>query len=170
MVDLPVRTVLPDLALQAIAHRPPSSAEALQHLRGMEGRRLRPEVASELMAAVERGRVLPAEALQLPPADDVPRELRAAVSLLVAWVAQLARDQRVDAAVLATRGDLAAFLRGDPGARLAEGWRAGMVAEPVQALVDGRAALAFDAAGHLTLEERSGRPFRVPDGADPGLP
>jgi ribonuclease D len=172
-VDLPARSVLPDLALQAIAHRPPSSVESLHHLRGMEGRRLRPDAADELLAAVERGRTLPAAALQLPPADDVPKELRAAVSLLVAWVAQLARDQRVDTAVLATRADLAAFLRGDPDARLARGWRAAMVAKPVRALVEGRVALAFDAAGHLTLEERSGRPYRTPAGpaaAGPGGP
>ena len=52
-VDLPVRTVLPDLALQAIAHRPPPSVEALQHLRGLEGRHLHPDVAAELLA---RGR------------------------------------------------------------------------------------------------------------------
>ena len=68
-------------------------------------------MAAEVLAAVERGRALPAGDLQLPPADDVPKEFRAAVALLMAWVAQLARDQRVDAAVLATRGDLAAYLR-----------------------------------------------------------
>jgi ribonuclease D len=160
-VDLPVRTVLPDLALQAIAHRPPLSMEALQHLRGMDGRHLRPEVEQQLLAAVQRGRALPARDLQLPPAEDVPKELRAAVSLLVAWVAQLARDQRVDAAVLATRGDLAAYLRGDPDSKLARGWRAVMVAEPIGALVQGRAALAFDGGAHLVLEERSGRAFGI---------
>ena len=54
-----------------------------------------------------------------------PRELRAAVALLMAWIAQLARDERIDAALLATRGDLAAYLRGDPEARVAQGWRSG---------------------------------------------
>jgi ribonuclease D len=163
-VDLPVRTVLPDLALQAIAHRPPASIDALYHLRGLEGRHLHRDVAAELIAAVQRGRALPPRDLHLPPVEDVPKELRAAVALLVAWVAQLARDQRVDAAVLATRGDLAAYLRGDPDARLARGWRAAMVAEPVGALVEGRAALAFDRAAHLVLEERSGRAFRIGTG------
>jgi ribonuclease D len=158
-IDQPVRTVLPDLALQAIAHRPPSSLDALQHLRGLDGRHLRPDVAEELLDAVESGRALPTGDLELPPADDVPKDLRAAVALLVAWVAQLARDQRVDAAVLATRGDLAAYLRGDPDSKLARGWRARLVAEPVAALVEGRAALAFDGGGHLVLEERSHRSF-----------
>jgi ribonuclease D len=160
VVDLPVRTVLPDLALQAIAHRPPATLEALYHLRGMDGRHLRPEQAAELLAAVQRGAARPVGELQLPPADDVPKELRAAVALLMAWVAQLARDERIDAALLATRSDLASYLRGDPHARMGRGWRAGIVAEPVRALVEGRAVLAFDGADRLVLEERSGRTFR----------
>jgi ribonuclease D len=160
-VDLPIRTVLPDLALQAIAHRPPPSVEALQHLRGLEGRHLQPHVAAELLTAIQRGRALPARDVQLPPVEDVPKELRASVALLVAWVAQLARDQRVDAAVLATRGDLAAYLRRDPDSKLAKGWRAAMVAGPVDALVEGRAALAFDVGAHLVLEERSHRAYRT---------
>ena len=159
VVDLPVRTVLPDLALQAIAHRPPSSVEALGHVRGLEGRHLRPEVANEVLAAVARGTVLPPDQLRPPPADDVPKEMRAAVALVMAWIAQLARDERIDAALLATRGDLASYLRGDPTSRLAHGWRSVMVAEPIRALVEGRAVLAFDGSGHLVLEERSGRPF-----------
>jgi ribonuclease D len=160
VVDVPVRTVLPDLALQAIAHRPPASVEALHHLRGMDGRHLRPDVAAGLLAAVEQGAKLGPDELQLPPADDVPKELRAAVALLMAWVAQLARDERIDASLLATRGDLAAYLRGDAGSRVGRGWRLGLVAEPVRALVEGRAVLAFAGADRLVLEERSGRPYR----------
>jgi ribonuclease D len=159
VVDLPIRTVLPDLALQAIAHRPPGSIEALNHVRGLDGRQMRPELAKEILAAVERGSALTAAELRLPPADDVPKELRASVALLMAWVAQLARDERIDAALLATRGDVASYLRGDPESRLARGWRSVMVAEPVRALVDGRAVLAFHGAGHLVLEEPSGRPY-----------
>jgi hypothetical protein len=138
-------------------------------------------VAAELLAAVQRGSTLPVSELQVPPADDVPRELRAAVALLMAWVAQLARDERIDAALLATRSDLAAYLRGDPDARVGLGWRSGLVAEPVRALVEGQAVLAFDGADRLVLEERSGRLFSRPGrageeaggigvgpGADPG--
>jgi hypothetical protein len=54
---------------------------------------------------------------------------------------------------------VASYLRGDPESRLARGWRSVMVAEPVRALVDGRAVLAFHGAGHLVLEEPSGRPY-----------
>jgi ribonuclease D len=159
VVDLPVRGVLPDLALQAIAHRPPASVEAINHVRGLEGRHLKPDVTKDLLAAIQRGTALRAGDLRLPPADDVPKEMRAAVALLMAWVAQLARDERVDAALLATRADLASYLRGDPASRLAGGWRSVMVAEPIRAIVEGRAVLAFDGEGRLLLEERSGRPF-----------
>lgn len=158
-LDQPVRTVLPDLAVQAIAHRPPPNAAALNRIRGMEGRQVRPAVGEEILAAVERGRNLPASRLCLPPADEVPKEMRAPVALVMAWIAQLSRDERIDASLLATRSDVAAFLRGDEGNRLAHGWRADLVAEPLRALVEGRAALGFDGAGSLVLEERSGRPY-----------
>ena len=42
---------------------------------------------------------------------------------------------------------------------MGKGWRSAMVAEPVRALVEGRAVLAFDGADRLVLEERSGRPL-----------
>lgn len=160
-LDQPVRTVLPDLAVQAIAHRPPASVATLARMRGLEGRHLKASVAEELIAAVERGRVLPADQLELPPADEVPRELRAPVGLVMAWIAQLARDERIDASLLATRADVAVFLRETDagGSRLSSGWRADLMADPISALVAGRASLAFDGAGSLVLEERSGRRF-----------
>ena len=49
--------------------------------------------------------------------------MRPAANLVSAWIGQLARDLRIDAVLLATRADLHDFLRGEPGARLAEGWR-----------------------------------------------
>ncbi|HLH46314.1 MAG TPA: HRDC domain-containing protein, partial [Acidimicrobiales bacterium] len=79
--DIPVRHVLPDLAVQAISHRPPSSPQALAGTRGLDGRRLRGDVAAELLEAIARGRHLPESELVLPPGDDVPRELRPGVAL-----------------------------------------------------------------------------------------
>jgi ribonuclease D len=81
-------------------------------------------------------------------------------------VAQLGRDLRIDPSLLATRGDLAAFLNGEPDARLARGWRNTLIGKPIRDLVDGRAALAFGRTGAgtrggLVLEERSGRPVVV---------
>jgi ribonuclease D len=157
--DQPVRTVLPDLAIQAIAHRPPSTVEALKHVRGLDGRHLKPAVGAEVLEAVKRGKALSPSQILVPPADDVPRELRAPVALVMAWVAQIARDERIDATLLATRGDVATYLKGEEGSRVARGWRAEMLAEPIRALVDGDAVLAFDGSGRLVLEERSGRRY-----------
>ncbi|MDQ2754372.1 MAG: HRDC domain-containing protein [Actinomycetota bacterium] len=160
-LDQPVRLVLPDLALQAITHNPPSTPAALASIRGLESRYLRTGVADEILAAVKRGRQLPAEAVCPPPADEVSRELRPAVTLAMAWVGQLAREQKVDVATLATRVDLVAYLRDDPDARLGRGWRAAMVGAPLRELVEGRAALAFDGQGGLALEARSGQPLAI---------
>jgi ribonuclease D len=165
-LDIPARQVLPDLAVLGIAGAMPKSIGALRAVRGVDERHLRGGAGDALLAAVAAGRVLPEAATGEPRRDDVDRDLRPAVALVAAWVAQLGRDLRIDPSLLATRGDLAAFLNGDPDARLASGWRATLIGEPVRRLVEGRAALAFgrDGAGTrggLVHEERSDRPVVV---------
>jgi ribonuclease D len=164
--DQPARFVLPDLALQAIAHSQPHTRAALGQVRGLDQRHLRGQVPDQILAAIERGRSLPENRLQLPPVEEVDREMRPAVALAAAWVAQLARDQRIDAALLATRGDLVAYIRSNGKSRLGHGWRAAMVGEPVSRLIRGDAALAFEGGGRLVLEIRSGQPLPVPVRAD----
>jgi ribonuclease D len=158
-VDQPVRFVLPDLALVGIAQKPPSSVGELRRVRGLDDRHLRGGVGDQILAAVREGLAMPRERYRLPPAGDVDRGLRPAVTLVSAWISQLSRDLGVDTALLATRGDLEALLRGDPGARLAHGWRAAAIGDAVRGLVDGKAALAFEGAGQLVLEDRSRTPF-----------
>jgi ribonuclease D len=154
--------VLPDLAVVGIAQRPPKSIAELKKLRGLEGRGISDAVAKQVLEAVAEGKRNP------PPVDprtngrELERELRPAVGLVSAWVSQLARDLEIETSLLATRNDLEALLRAEPGARLAEGWRASLVGEPIRRLVDGEAALAFAGGGRLVLEERSFRP--LPDG------
>ena len=165
-LDIPARQVLPDLAVLGIAGAMPKSIGALRAVRGVDERHLRGGAGDALLAAVAAGRELPEAGTGEPRRDDVDRDLRPAVALVAAWVAQLGRDLRIDPSLLATRGDLAAFLNGDPDARLASGWRATLIGEPVRRLVEGRAALAFgrDGAGTrggLVLEERSDRPVVV---------
>jgi ribonuclease D len=157
-LDVPPRQVIPDLALQALAARPPDWARELSDVRGLDPRYLRDGVGGEIMAAVARGASLDVHRLRIPPAQDVSKELRPAVALAAAWVSQLAQDYHIDAALLATRSDLVAFLRGDGDSRLARGWRQEMVGRPLRRLVDGEAALAYQPGGRLALEERSGRP------------
>lgn len=156
-LDRPVRHVLPDIALASIAHRPPRNRAELVEVRGLEGRNLGRENEAGLLAAVERGLDLPASELRLPPETSVDRDRRPAVALAAAWVGQLAEDLGIDAGLLATRSELSDLLSGR-SSRLDDGWRADVVGRPVRALAGGAAALAFDGAGGLLLEERSHRP------------
>ena len=77
--------------------------------------------------------------------------MRPAVTLVSAWVSQVARDARIDTALLATRADLVAMLRDDPDAKLAHGWRAELLGDGITRLLDGRSALTFDGKGSLRL-------------------
>ena len=153
--DIPPRFVLSDLAVVAIANRPPRSRADLEGVRGLDGRQLRGDAWDQLLQAVEQGQALGPAQLRLPPVDELDRRLRPAVTLVSAWVAQLSSDLEIEQALLATRSDLHSFLRGDPEARLATGWRDELVGAPVRRLVDGQAALAFDGRGGLALEARS---------------
>jgi len=150
-LDQPVRTVLPDLAILGVAQRAPRTVDELRQCRGVDDRHTRGVVADDLLAAVEEG--LHAAPPDLAGDGDEPleRHLRPAVTLVSAWVSQLARDRRVDNTLLATRADLVDLLRDDPDARLLQGWRAEMLGEDIQRLVSGKAALAFDGRGNLRL-------------------
>ncbi|MGH9158146.1 MAG: ribonuclease D [Acidimicrobiales bacterium] len=152
-LDRPARFILPDLALASIAQRPPRRVEDVAGVRGMDGRYLKGEAGPELLRAVAKGEKLDESALRLPPVDDVDRRLRPAVTLVSAWIAQLAGDLDLDPVLLATRADLHCFLRRDPDARLSTGWRKELIGDAVARLVEGRAALAFDGR-ELVLEDR----------------
>lgn len=157
--DVPVRFVLPDLAMAGIAQAAPTTVQQLNAVRGLSGRGLRGDVADEVLEAVKRGKELDPKLLRLPATDDLEREQRPAAALAAAWVAQLAKAERIDATMLATRLDLTTFLAGAADARLRHGWRAQLVGEPLAKLVAGDAALAFDGNGGLLLEERSHTPL-----------
>lgn len=149
-LDLPVRQVLPDLALLGIALRQPRTGNELASARGVEARYLRNGVVDELLSVVDRARH--AEAPVAPTtSNDLDRSLRPAVALVTAWISQVARDEAIDAALLATRADITALLAGQPDARLASGWRAELVGEGIKRLVAGEAALTFDPSGGLRL-------------------
>ena len=154
--DIPVRQVLPDLAILGIAQRAPSSTKELAQARGVDERHSRGGMAEEILDAVRSAKGAPAPAPP-PTADDLDRSMRPAVTLVSAWVAQLARDERLDPALLATRADIVAFLRGDADARLASGWRNALVGDGVRRLVGGEAGLTFDGEGRLRLTAVSGR-------------
>ncbi len=157
-VDQPVRFVLPDLALVGIAQKPPTDAEALRRVRGLDGRHLRDGASAQLLAAIRAGLELTRDDLRLPSSSEVERDLRPAVTLVSAWVSQLGKQLGIDTQLLATRVDLEALIRSDADARLAHGWRADVIGQRIRQLVSGEAALAFDGKGGLVLERRSGEP------------
>lgn len=149
-IDSPVRQVLPDLAILGISQRQPRTLAELAQSRGVDERHSRGNIAKELLAAVEEG--LKEEAhLPAPDGDDLDRSMRPAVALVSAWVGEVARAEHIDTALLATRSDLVAFLRGDEEARLAQGWRHDLLGDGIRKLVAGKAALTFDGKGGLSL-------------------
>jgi ribonuclease D len=155
-LDLPVRFVLADLAIVAIAQRGPTSVEDLKSLRGLDVRQLGAAQAEAILEVVRDAIANPPADEQAPPPTEVPRDLRPAVTLVSAFVGQLANDFELDPSLLGTRADIDALLRGDDTSRLATGWRKELVGETVQRLVAGEIALAFEAGRGLVVEPRRG--------------
>ena len=149
-VDSPVRQILPDLAILGISQKQPRTVEELAQARGIDERHWRGNLGKEIIAAVQAGL---REEVPLPvvDGDELDRSLRPAITLVSAWVSELARQEKIDTALLGTRGDIIALLRNDPEARLANGWRSELLGDNVRRLVEGRAALTFDGRGSLKL-------------------
>lgn len=149
-VDAPPRQILPDLAILGISQRQPATQHELAQCRGIDERHWRGGLGREILAAVADGASSEVP-MPAPDGDDLDRRLRPAVTLVSAWVSEVARGERIDTALLATRADLVALLRGDADARLAVGWRAELLGDGVRRLVEGRAGLTFDGRGGLRL-------------------
>jgi ribonuclease D len=148
--DVPIRQILPDLAVLGIAQKQPRTPAELAQARGVDERHSKGAIAKEILAAVELGSGVE---VTLPPPDgeDLERHLRPAVTLVAAWLGDLARRSKLDVSLLATRADIVAIIRGDADARLAGGWRADLVGDGIADLLRGRAALTFDGGGGLRL-------------------
>lgn len=151
--DQPPRFVLPDLAVVGIAQKPPTSTEDLRRVRGLDERHLRNGHAEELLGVVAAGLDNDVSTPARTGNRALMERLRPAVTLVSAWLSQHAQDIEIDPAMLGTRADIEALLRGDADARLSTGWRAEHVGAPIRSLVDGEATLAFD-DGRLVLEDR----------------
>ena len=152
-LDQPPRFILPDLGVVGIAQRPPQGVDDLRKVRGIDDRHVRGQHGEELLAVVQEGLERNVDLPKRPSNRALMEQLRPAVTLVSAWLNQYAHDIDMDPALLGTRADIEALLRGDADARLSEGWRAEHVGGPIRRLVDGQAALAFD-NGRLLLEER----------------
>ena len=165
-VDQPVRHVLPDLAVVAIAERPPRTAGDLGT--GAGPRRPPPARAAagdELLAAVEagagHGRGRAAAAAPRRGRLDLPAGGHAGVGLGQPAVARRRPRHRRSS----PPGPTSRRCCGATGRRgCSPGWRADVAGAPSGDLLEGEAALAFDGDGQLVLEARS---HAAPGAVDP---
>jgi len=155
--NIPVRHVLPDLAIVALAQKAPTDAVDVSKTRGMERRSVSKRDAAEIVRVI-------AAAKDMDPPQAQPRkssggpDLRPAVTLIAAWMSQYADDMNLDPAMLGSRNDIEEFVRsGD--SRLAHGWRHDLVGSPIRSLLAGDAAVAFDGDGRVIVEKRSHEPI-----------
>jgi ribonuclease D len=164
-LDVPVRFVLSDLAVTCLAQRPPRDREELRRTRGVDARHLTGSVPDEVLAALAKGRALPASAVRTASGLAIERLNKPMIALASAYVGQRAADLQLDPAALATRADLVGFFQDVPQGRLTSGWRFDLIGVSLERLATGHAALAFDGEGELLLEERSG--MRIPEAGGP---
>ena len=150
--DHPPRRIMSDMALLGIAQRVPKNVEELASTRGVDDRHLSSEFCKEIMAAIRDGaqRTI---ALPSHESDEVEKWARPALTLITAWIGELARKHKIDATLLATRNDISAFLRKSPDARLLNGWRAVVIGDDLQKILAGTVGLSVDRDGHLKLIE-----------------
>ena len=148
--DMPPRRVLSDIALLGIAHSVPQTVADLSSIRGLESRQIGGQVGQEIVDAVAHGRNVE---VRIPHSehDDLDKEFRPAMSLIAAWISELAREHHVDAALLGTRQDIMDHLRKSPKSRLSNGWRAEIVGRDIEKILTGEAGLSFDGRGRLRL-------------------
>jgi ribonuclease D len=159
--DIPPRQVLPDLAVLGIAQKVPTSTAELAHARGVDERHSKGAIANEILTAVADG-MRRDVALPVHDGDDLDRTMRPAITLVGAWIAEVARSERIDSALLATRADVIALLRNESASRLAGGWRADLLGDGIRRLVGGRAGLTFDGRGGLRLVDVPPEPDPLP--------
>ncbi len=155
-IDVPLRSVLSDMALVGIAQRAPRTPQELKAIRGVDGRHTGGQVGPEILAVVAQSQNLDTPQPIKPRGAELDRALRPVVSLVTSWVSQVARDAQLDPATLATRTDVENFLTDGYTSRIDEGWRNDLIGGPIRMLVRGEAAIAFDGSGGLVLERRSG--------------
>mgnify|MGYP006284460631 FL=1 len=148
--DMPPRRVLSDIALLGIAHAMPRSIGELESIRGLESRQLGGQVGQEILDAVAAGRQ---NEVRIPQSDhdDVDKEFRPAMSLIAAWIGELAREHQLDTTLLGTRQDIMDLLRKSKSSRLSTGWRAEIVGKDIERILSGEAGLSFDGRGRLRL-------------------
>lgn len=147
--NVPLRRVMSDIALIGIAQALPTSTESLAHARGVDERYLGGSLSREILAAVRDGRERVVE-VESNGHDPLEKRLRPAVTLVTAWIGELAHQHEIDPMLVATNRDIVALLAGGDS-RLAHGWRRELVGHDIERLLNGETGLSFDRDGRLRL-------------------
>lgn len=144
----PMRQVMRDDLLVAVAKRMPANRRDLEALRDFN----RPGLlqrANEILAAVEAARAVPDEQLpELAPRHDDAPGASTVANLMAAALAQCCLENKVAGSLVANTSDLKRLIRwrldGCPEGRrpsLAEGWRGELCGRLLLDVLDGRRAL-----------------------------
>ena len=120
----------------------------------LRSEQLSDRMVSTLLDVVEDGLSLEHDALEIPPKPPNEGNLKAALSLAMSWLAQVAADEGVDQTLLGTRDEIVRMLRGESDCALASGWRYDLAGATLKRLVDGECALGCRPDGGLSLWER----------------
>ncbi|MCA9534772.1 MAG: HRDC domain-containing protein [Myxococcales bacterium] len=150
--DIPVRRVIPDVAVLAMIDRPPKTVAELERVRGLDRRSLRGHERG-LLDALERGRSLDPADVQLPPSSAPPSAPPGLIALAMAWASQRAEDECIDLQRLGKREEIAAYVSGQRGTPLSEGWRHELLGRSLTRLVEGQVSLGID-GGRVVMVER----------------
>jgi ribonuclease D len=144
-LNRPLRQVMRDDVLVAIAKRQPANRRDLEALRDFN----RPALLSKsqtILAVVEQARAVPEDQLPEPPprAEDSPGTSTIS-SLLSAALGQLCNQQRVASSLVANVADLKHLIRWYVGGRpehdrpaLLKGWRGGLCGDLLVEVLEGR--------------------------------
>ncbi len=147
----PIRWVVPDDVLLAIARRKPSKIEQLTELRRLS-QKVAEREGAEILERVKRARSLPSDDRpQVRAFEAEDRVIDAVVELLDVWVRQRAHDTGVAASYLGTRKHITELVRAvragthesDPP-ELLRGWRRELVGDELVDLAEGRTGIAVD--------------------------
>ena len=142
--DRPPGWLLQDRVLVDLARRRPKDASAMAASRAAE--RLRPDQARALLAAVARGEAAPEVNGRPSPRQDLLERVEVLGALGQLVVSTRANAARLASQLLATRGEIEAFLlgalAGEVDGPLASGWRREMAGDALLDLASNRVALA----------------------------
>ncbi len=168
--NLPRQRLLSDMGILTIAQMMPDDIQGIRGMRGAHGSILKsPKLLNEALHIISRyknnstnnsrtGSDALSQAKKAKANEKIKN--RPAFSLLLAWLNACARDLEIHPPLLATQNDLIEFLSEPSHGRLSKGWRAELLAKPLEKIANGEAAIALN-KNRVVLEERSARALQL---------